>query len=176
MNLPEITEQDRSELIGWIRQQEEERRLRDPVHYFQLQYPDGSHADHDVYEMHLSEATALNEQKLFGYMASQRNRAEKLAEWKARVKRAEAQADIDFKTLRQRAADASLADLPLPDSKDAWQLLEWRRAHVAEVSPPEPRVIPPPDIPYTTADALWVRCAGVGNAIRMPNTLRYEHD
>lgn len=130
-----------------------------------------------MYEMHLSQATELNEQKIFGYLASERNRAEKIAEWKAKVEAAKKQADRDFKCLKERAAKAAILDIPLPDSKQAWQLLEWRRSHVAEVSRPEPRAIPAPDIPYTPADALWVRTESSGlGVITMPNTLRCAHD
>jgi len=173
----DLPAEKQAELIAWLRSEQERKRLIDPLGYFRLQYPSGESADHDTYEMHLSEATALNEQKIFSYLASERNRAEKLAEWKAKVKQAEAQADLDFKRGKERAEAAAISDLPLPDSKQAWELLEFRRSHVAEVTRPEPRVIPPPDIPYTPADALWVRTTSSGiDVIRMPDTDRYSHD
>jgi hypothetical protein len=172
----DLPAEKQAELLGWIRSEQERKRLADPVGYFQLQYPDGEPADRDVFEMHLSQAVELNEQKSFGYLASERNRAAKIAEWKARVEAAKKQADSDFKHMKERAEAAAICDLPLPDSKQGWQLLEWRRAHVAEITRPEPRLPPRPDISYGPADALWVRCAGGGNVIRIEGTKRGHHD
>jgi hypothetical protein len=173
----DLSAHQQAELLGWIRSEQERKRLADRVFYFQLQHPDGEPADRDTYEMHQSKAVELNSERMFAYLNAQRRRAQQWADWKEKVKSAKKEAEQEFKRLKERAAEAATIDIPLPDSKQAKELLEFRRAHVAEVLPPEPKVIPPPNIPYTDAEALWIRTTSSGaGVITMPNTLRCNHD
>jgi hypothetical protein len=172
----ELPVQQQTELLAWIRQQEEQKRLLDPIHYYVLQFVDGTPTG-DVHEMHASKACELNAERIFAYMKSAREREERWQRWEQRVKAEKKEAEAQFKWLKKQAADAAVCDLPLPDTEAAWALLEWRRAHPAEVQPLEPRVIPPPDNNFTDSDCLWARVLNPsGQIITMPTTLRCNHD
>ena len=163
----DLSAEKQAELLGWIRSEQEKKRLIDKVILVQLQFPDGEPVNSEVHEMHTSLAMQKNSERLPLYMASQKARAEKLVAWAQAVKGAEAEAARSFKALKERAAEAATIDIPLPDSKQARELLAYRRAHVAEVTPPEPRIPRKPDVSYGDHDALWVQIqhSGIG-AIR----------
>jgi hypothetical protein len=160
----DLPAEKQAELLGWVRSERERKLREDPVIFVRLEYPDGSTVNQEVHELHRSECVRLNDDRQFRYMASQRARAEKLVAWEKAVADAKAETDRSFKTLKKQSQEASSAEIFLSDSKE---LLAYRRAHVAEVTPPEPRIPRKPDVSYGDHDALWVQIqhSGIG-AIR----------
>lgn len=140
------------------------REKVDPWLRFELQYPDGSPVNGEIHEMRRSEALKLNQGRMFLYMASQRARADKIALWERATAAAEKQSADAWKMLQKRAAEASTAEIPLPDTKASADLLAYRQANVAEVSRPESRPIPRPNLAYGDNDALWIRVHHSGGA------------
>lgn len=177
---PSFNELPQSEQAGmrefWL-QEKERLRAADPLGYYRLEMPSGEHADSQVYEMHQSQAAQLNSEKVFGYLASARKREQRWSDWQERVAAEELRRAEEFERLKQQAAEAATKPLALPDSKMARELVAWRKSHVAEVSPPEARIIPPPGNSYGPDDALWVRTSHDGSGvIRMEGTETYVHD
>jgi hypothetical protein len=163
----ELPAEKQGELLQWLRLDRERKLREDPVGYFQLQYPSGEPANHEVHQMHTSLATKKNDDRAILYLLSQKARAEKLAAWEQAVKDAKAEAANSFKFLQERAAEAAAANIIMSDSKQAKELRNYRRAHVVEVQPPIARIPAEPDLSYDDRDALWVQIqhSGIG-AIR----------
>lgn len=177
MNLPEITEQEQIAMRLFWQQERDRERQTNPLGYYRLEYPSGEHADGQIFEMHLSQAAELNEQRAFGYLQSAKKREQRWSDWQERVAAEERGRAAEFERLKEQAKEAATKPLALPDSKMARELVAWRKAHVAEVSPPEARVIPPPSNSYGPDDALWVRTSHDGSGvIRMEGTEVYAHD
>ena len=157
---------DPIELMAWVKSEKEKANRVNPWVMVRLEFPNGDALNHEVHEMRKSEAVRMNGDRAAMYMRSQRNRAEKLAKWEKDVKSAESEAATNFKSMGACAQEAATAAILLPDSKQSKELLAYRRSHVAEIAPPEPRSVPRPNLDYGPDDALWITVEHSGETVK----------
>jgi hypothetical protein len=173
-----LTDTETSEALGFIRQARDRELARDPVHYYKLTAPDGSTSG-DVLECHESHAAKLNEERMWRYLNSQRQReSDRLAreakrQNEARIERYLADAAEEV------ARKAATQDIPLPAAEDRKRqaLLESRLLHKREAALGLESFRTEPPVVWNSDDFLWTRVISPSSPIvRVEGTLRCKHD
>lgn len=174
-----VSVEEQVEMLAFLRAEKERKRQGDPLHYYQLRAPDGSQSG-ATYEARQSIIAKLNEDRMFHFLRSQRERAEARAAKEAK-KRGEAQIDAMIANLcRERALKARSAEVPLSAEKsgelqkfrESLPPLKDKRARPVETEEDEPAIV------WRDVDYLWTRVINpVGQIVRMEEDQeRYEHD
>jgi secreted Zn-dependent insulinase-like peptidase len=172
------TDTETSEALGFIRQARERELAKDPVHYYKLTAPDGS-AIGDVLECHESHAAQLNEQRIFFYLHSQRQReADRLAREAKRQNEARIErylADAAEEVARKAVAQ----DIPLPNANASIRSELASRSHIRKPDTHVSNVSVEQESPvvWTPNDYLWTRTNNLSGVIAtVEGTTRCKHD